>query len=161
MRAYVLLVMFVSIGLSLYAFEMPSLKASASLGPQIKGACIGYRIMGKNTREKVRKQDRFINVDYFQRPGEKIVGLYGDIHFSIEPFYALLEMGASYVDMDHDGFYHSWMNSETGGRKRGIVPHISIGCGYQTKISARTRYFIEWDVGFKPYTTKIKTGLML
>ena len=45
MRVYVLLVMFVSIGLSLYAFEMPSLKASASLGPQIIGGSIGYQIM--------------------------------------------------------------------------------------------------------------------
>lgn len=160
MRVYVLLVMFVSIGLSLYAFEMPSLKASASLGPQIIGGSIGYQIMAKNTREIVRKQDRFINVDYFQRSDEKFVGLYGDIHFPIEPFYALLEMGATYVEMNHDESYHSWMNPP-GGSKRGIVPHISIGCGYQKKISARFRYFIEWDIGFKPYTTKIKTGLML
>ena len=43
-------------------------------------------------------------------PDEKFVGLYGDIHFPIEPFYALLEMGATYVEMNHDESYHSWMN---------------------------------------------------
>jgi len=152
-------VLFSSIIISLNAFEMPKFKTSVNLGT-VNGGSIGIMMGNRNVRDKIKHQERFINVDYYKHPHKRGGGLNGEIHIPFKMFYGLLEMGCDYMEQDLGSQF--WANPpDDNDFEKALYPHVELGVGVKIKLDSRRSIFIKYDFGSKVADKNINFGLIL
>ncbi len=152
----VLFLLMLSISI-LSGIELLKIKGTGSLG-LINGATLG---IGLKKGEKPNR-DRYVNAVYYTSDFLWYAGLNLEHRFyHSSHLYTLLTTGLDYVEMDSVSGDPGDGNSGDPDRYSSILlPHFTVGLGYQTTWTQDIELFIEWDIGIKASLSNINIGFI-
>lgn len=156
MKILTAIVMFM-LSVSLLSGEQtPKFKGSGSFG-WINGATLGMSV--KTSAKPNREQ--YVNAIYYTRDSLWYAGLNFEQRFyHSKHFYTLLTAGFDYIEMiDIFGDPGGGNSGDSDDHGSLLLPHVTVGLGYQIPLTDDVNVFIEWDVGIKASITNINIGL--
>ena len=135
--------------------QTPKFKGSGSLG-WINGATLG---MSVKTSAKPNRE-HYVNAIFYTRDSLWYAGLNFEQRFyHSKHFYTLLTTGLDYIEMVNAFGDPGGGNSGDADRYGSLLlPHVTVGLGYQTPLTNDINVFIEWDVGIKASISNINIG---
>lgn len=134
----------------------PKFKGNGSFG-LINGATLG---MSVKTSDKPNRE-HYVNAVFYTRDSLWFAGLNFEHRFyHSKHFYTLLTTGLDYIEMVNAFGDPGGGNSDNADRYGSLLlPHVTVGLGYQTPLTNDVNVFIEWDVGIKASISNINIGL--
>ncbi|MDY0325260.1 MAG: hypothetical protein RBQ87_03690 [Candidatus Cloacimonadaceae bacterium] len=147
-----LLMLFISL---LSGIEPFLFKGSGSFG-LVNGTTLG---IGWKNGEKP-KREHFVNAIYYATDVFWYAGINHEHRlYHSSNFYTLLTTGLDYVEVDNMGSIGGSNAGDSDKPGSALIPHITVGLGYQTNLAKDIHLFIEWDIGIKASISNINIGL--